>query len=45
MKEQDKISEKWLKEMEISNLLDKEFKLIVHKDACQGQENNAWAKW
>lgn len=31
--------------MEISNLLDKESKLIVHKDACQGQENNAWAKW
>ena len=31
MKEQDKTSEKELKEVEISNLLDKEFKLMIIK--------------
>ena len=31
MKEQDKIPEKWLSEVEIGNLVDKEFKIMIIK--------------
>lgn len=46
MKELDKTSEKDLKEMEkVIYLPAKEFKIIVHKDAPQCQENNARRKY